>query len=148
MENVTIDKINQYKSVLSLDDIVDMEELFNNYLEALHDYLENSTYDIGKLKLLIDAFYYFSGFDVLAYDFAYLKKVGIALLEMGKKDRSKYSYSQLVYIVSYLIGQKLIQMGNLLSGVEVTNNCIIMNELLSVVKSIDEYEHKVKVKVN
>lgn len=139
MLNVKNDQLEKYKKVLNMDSIESIDSLILKYQDALYDYYETELYDIDKLNIIIESFYYFSGFELCINDYNRLIEIGASCIKSNCKEIGRTQY---IYMISMLIATTILKNADQMLEEQLQRNCQLLYKLFEVVQCIDEYENK------
>lgn len=144
MDNITSEKYELYLKALNIKSSeIDTRMLIYKYRCSLSDYYFNTFYDIDDLKLIVDAFLFFSEFE-LPNCIERQKEMLDNVYERYKDVRSNdinlddISNAEMISIYSFMINKRILDL------VETTEELLslrpVLSKLLYMAVPIDEYE--------
>lgn len=136
MNVITSKQYQKYVDALDYDFCeMDIKYLIFKYEIALIDYYHNGNTDMDELELIIDAFLYFSQFEVSPDLEEYTHLLQCLLRE--KKDASEYTEAETLAIYSYMMADKLVRKET--SDLMIQKSCSVLYKLSSTVVPIKRY---------
>lgn len=136
MEIITNEQIYNYKRVLDLENVEDIETVTQKLNIALADYFYNDLENITKLNLIVEAYLKIMNIKVTVFDMSELVKLGESIHKKDKND--EFSTFEELYIIYFNLMVKLFLKNN--NDKELKDRARVMYKLACIIQYLYNYE--------
>ena len=139
MQNIMSEQYEKYLSLLGIDDKrIDLRYLIFKYVNVVGDYYLDDERDVDKLNLIVDAFLFFSQFE-LEYDADDMIKT-LSSVDDVIKINVKYTDDQMVAIITKLLAIEMIDKNS--KEFVMAKWGEVLYKMAATVRPIREYEEQ------